>query len=160
MRERGFVFGDRKILAVWGGTLFGALIGGSLLGFLYVAPMTISALAYDQLQAQMVIAYRISNFGWLVFFLTVGIGLLAEIPVTMFLFHKGGIVSFQSMYERWREVVITIIAAAAILSPSGIFSMFIVGVPTALAYLLGLAILWVYTLGGRRTIERRSEPAN
>ena len=160
LRERGFVFGDRKILAVWGGTLFGALIGGSLLGFLYVAPMTISALAYDQLQAQMVIAYRISNFGWLVFFLTVGIGLLAEIPVTMFLFHKGGIVSFQSMYGRWREVVITIITLAAVLSPSGIFSMFIVGVPTALAYLLGLGILWVYTLGGRRTIERRGEPAN
>ena len=160
MRERGFVVGDRDILLVWGGTLFAALIGGSLIGFLYVAPMTISAIAFDQLQADMVIAYRISKFGWLVFFLTVGIGLLAEIPVTMFLFHKGGIVPFAAMYGRWREVVIAIVALSAILSPNGIFTMFIVGIPTAAAYLLGLGILWVYTLGGRRAPKTRSELAD
>jgi sec-independent protein translocase protein TatC len=160
MRDRGLVIGDRKILLVWGGSLFTALILGSLVGFLYVAPITISAIARDQLQANMVIAYRISNFGWLVFFLTVGIGLLAEIPVTMSLFHRGGIISFTMMYGRWREVVLAILALAAVLSPDGIFTMFIVGVPTAVAYLLGLAILWVYTLGGRRTVERRGEPAN
>jgi sec-independent protein translocase protein TatC len=160
MRDRGLVVGNRNILLVWGGSLFCALIGGSLIGFLYVAPVTISAIAYDQLQANMVIAYRISDFGWLVFFLTIGIGLLAEIPVTMFLFHKGGIVSFTTMYERWREVVITIVALAALLSPDGIFTMFILGIPTALAYLLGLGILWVYTLGGRRDTQRRGEPAD
>ncbi len=160
MRERGLVIGNRNILGIWGGTLFAALIGGSLLGFLYVAPMTISWIAYDQLNSNMVIAYRVSKFGWLVFFLTIGIGLLAEIPVTMFLFHKGGIIPFHLMYERWREVVIAIVALSAILSPSGIFTMFIVGIPTALAYMLGLGILWVYTLGGRRTTNRRSEPAD
>jgi len=160
MRERGLVIGNRNILGIWGGTLFAALIGGSLLGFLYVAPMTISWIAYDQLNSNMVIAYRVSKFGWLVFFLTIGIGLLAEIPVTMFLFHKGGIIPFRLMYERWREVVIAIVALSAILSPSGIFTMFIVGIPTALAYMLGLGILWVYTLGGRRTTNRRSEPAD
>jgi sec-independent protein translocase protein TatC len=160
MRDRGLVIGDRKILAVWGGSLFTALIVGSLVGFLYVAPVTISAIARDQLQADMVIAYRISNFGWLVFFLTVGIGLLAEIPVTMFLFHRGGIIPFSAMYGRWREVVLAILALSAIFSPSGIFTMFIVGVPTALAYLLGLGILWVYTLGGRRTVKRRGELAD
>jgi sec-independent protein translocase protein TatC len=160
MRERGLVIGNRNILGIWGGTLFAALIGGSLLGFLYVAPMTISWIAYDQLNSNMVIAYRVSKFGWLVFFLTIGIGLLAEIPVTMFLFHKGGIIPFHLMYERWREVVIAIVALSAILSPSGIFTMFIVGIPTALSYMLGLAILWVYTLGGRRTTNRRSEPAD
>jgi sec-independent protein translocase protein TatC len=160
LRDRGLVIGDRKILLVWGGSLFAALILGSLVGFLYVAPVTISAIARDQLQANMVIAYRISNFGWLVFFLTVGIGLLAEIPVTMFLFHRGGIVPFTLMYERWREVVVGILILSAVLSSSGIFTMFLVGIPTALAYLLGLGVLWVYTLGGRRTTERRGEPAD
>ncbi|MFC6756863.1 twin-arginine translocase subunit TatC [Halomicroarcula sp. GCM10025894] len=160
MKDRGLVVGDRKILLVWGGSLFGALIVGSLVGFLYVAPVTISAIARDQLQANMIISYRISSFGWLVFFLTVGIGLLAEIPITMFLFHRGGIVPFTLMYERWREVVIGIITLSAILSPQGIFTMFLVGIPVSLAYLLGLAILWVYTLGGRRTPERRGEPAD
>ncbi|WP_324665921.1 twin-arginine translocase subunit TatC [Haloarcula sediminis] len=160
MKERGLVVGDRKILLVWGGSLFGALAVGSLVGFLYVAPVTISAIARDQLQANMIISYRISSFGWLVFFLTVGIGLLAEIPITMFLFHRGGIIPFTRMYERWREVVIGIITLSALFSPKGIFTMFLVGVPVSLAYLLGLAILWVYTLGGRRTPKRRGEPAD
>ena len=160
MKDRGLVVGDRKILLVWGGSLFGALIVGSLVGFLYVAPVTISAIARDQLQAQMIISYRISSFGWLVFFLTVGIGLLAEIPITMFLFHRGGIVPFSLMYGRWREVVIGIITLSAVLSPKGIFTMFLVGIPVSVAYLLGLAILWVYTLGGRRTPKSRGEPAD
>ncbi|MDS0281856.1 twin-arginine translocase subunit TatC [Haloarcula onubensis] len=160
MKDRGLVVGDRKILLVWGGSLFGALVVGSLVGFLYVAPVTISAIARDQLQANMIISYRISSFGWLVFFLTVGIGLLAEIPITMFLFHRGGIVPFSLMYERWREVVIGIVTLSAILSPQGIFTMFLVGIPVSLAYLFGLAILWVYTLGGRRTPKRQGEPAD
>jgi len=160
MKDRGLVVGDRKILLVWGGSLFGALIVGSLVGFLYVAPVTISAIARDQLQANMVISYRISSFGWLVFFLTVGIGLLAEIPITMFLFHRGGIIPFSVMFGRWREVVIAIVALSAILSPKGIFTMFLVGIPVSLAYLFGLAILWVYTLGGRRTPKSRGEPAD
>ena len=160
MRDRGLVVGDRKILLVWGLSVFGALAVGSLVGFLYVAPVTISAIARDQLQANMIISYKISNFGWLVFFLTVGIGLLAEIPITMFLFHRGGIVPFTLMYERWREVVIGIITLSAVLSPRGIFTMFLVGIPVSLAYLFGLAVLWVYTLGGRRTPERRGEPAD
>jgi len=160
MTDRGLVVGDRKILLVWGGSLFGALIAGSLVGFLYVAPLTISAIAFDQLQANMIISYRISDFGWLVFFLTVGIGLLAEIPITMFLFHRGGIVPFSLMYERWREVVVGIVTLSALFSPKGIFTMFIVGIPVSLAYLLGLAVLWVYTLGGRRTPKSRGEPAD
>ncbi|WP_276273331.1 twin-arginine translocase subunit TatC [Haloarcula litorea] len=160
MQDRSLVGGDRNILLVWGGTLFVALIGGSLLGFLYVAPMAISAIAYDQLQANMVIAYRISNFGWLVLFLTIGIGLLVEIPVTMFLFHRAGLVPFEVMYERWRYVVLAIVATAAMVTPDSIFTMLIVGVPTALSYMVGLAILWVYTLGGRRTPKGRGEPAD
>ena len=160
LKERGFVVGDRKILLVWGGSLVGALVVGSLVGFLYVAPVTISAIARDQLQANMIISYRISSFGWLVFFLTVGIGLLAEIPITMFLFHRGGIIPFSLMYERWREVVIGIVTLSAVLSPQGIFTMFLVGIPVSLAYLFGLAILWVYTLGGRRTPKSRGEPAD
>lgn len=160
MKDRGLVVGDRKILLVWGGSVFGALIVGSLVGFLYVAPVTISAIARDQLQSQMIISYRISSFGWLVFFLTVGIGLLAEIPITMFLFHRGGIVPFSLLYGRWREVVVGIVTLSAVLSPQGIFTMFLVGIPVSLAYLFGLAILWAYTLGGRRTSKRRGEPAD
>ncbi|MFB6183704.1 MAG: twin-arginine translocase subunit TatC [Haloarculaceae archaeon] len=160
LKERGFAAGDRRVLAVWGGTLIAALVGGSLVGFLYVAPFIISWLATDALQAHMVIAYRINNFGWLVVATTVGVGLLAEIPVTMVLFHRGGLVPYETMVERWRTVVIAIFVVSMLATPDDIFTMLIVAVPTSLAYLTGLGLLWVYTLGGRRTTTGQREPAD
>jgi sec-independent protein translocase protein TatC len=141
IEERGITTGDRRILLVWGGTLLVALIGGSLLGFFYIAPTIISWLALDALTSNMVIAYRINNFGWLVIFTTIGIGLLAEVPVTMWLFDRGGIVSYETMLKRWRVVVLGIFAAAGLFSPKGILTMFLLALPTSFAFAVGLASL-------------------
>ncbi|PSP68743.1 preprotein translocase subunit TatC [Halobacteriales archaeon QS_1_69_70] len=151
LKERGFARGDRRVLLVWGGTLLVGLLAGSLVGFLYVAPWVISWLAADVLDAGMVIAYRINNYGWLIFFLTVGIGILAMIPVSMLLFHRGNLVTYGSMHGRWREVTLAILGAAAFLSPRGVFTMFLLGLPIVGAYLFGLGVLWLVTLGGRRS---------
>ncbi|MFB6164410.1 MAG: twin-arginine translocase subunit TatC [Haloarculaceae archaeon] len=150
MKERGWVRGDPRIMLVWGGSLLAGIAIGSVVGFLYVAPAVISWLAADAVRSHMVIAYRINTFGWLVIYTTVGVGLLAEIPVSMTLFHVGGIVSYDTMQRYWREVVVALFAASALLSPRGVFTMLLMAIPAALAYLLGLAVLWVITLGGRR----------
>jgi len=159
LKERGFARGDRRILLVWGGTLLAGLLAGSLVGFLFVAPWVISWLAADVLDAGMVIAYRINNYGWLIVFLTVGIGILAMIPVSMLLFHHGNLVTYGSMRGRWREVTLAILGAAAFLSPRGVFTMFLLGLPLVAAYLVGLGVLWVVTLGGRGSTEP-VEPAD
>ena len=159
LKQRGVARGDRRVLLVWGGSLLTAMALGSLLGFLYVAPAAISWLATDVLRAEMVIAYRISNYGWMVFFLTVGIGILVMVPVTMLLFHRGGIVPYRSFRSRWREFTIAVLAAGAFLSPRGIFTMFLLGLPIVAAYGVGLGALWLYTFGGRRVPER-AEPAD
>jgi sec-independent protein translocase protein TatC len=149
LKERGLAGGDRRVLLVWGGTLMTGIVGGSLVGFIYVAPAIISWLAQDALQAQMIIAYRVNNFGWLVLFTTIGIGLLASIPLTMLLFHRGRIVTFEKMWRNWRTVVIAIVTFGAVGSPKGIFTMLLLAIPTAFAFLFGLALLWLLTLGGR-----------
>jgi sec-independent protein translocase protein TatC len=107
----------------------------------------------------MVIAYRISNYGWLVFFLTVGIGILAMVPISMFMFHRGRIIPYGVMRKRWREFTLVVLALGAFLSPRGVFTMFLLGIPVIAAYGLGLGILWLYTLGGRRTLDA-PEPAD
>jgi len=160
LRERGVVRGDQGVIATWGVSLVAAVIGGSVFGFLFVAPAIISWLAQDAINANMVIHYRINNFGWLVIFTTVGVGLLAEVPVTMLLFHRGGIVSFATMRDRWRSVVMAIVLVAALFTPSSLLTMLVFAIPTALAYLIGLAVLWVYTLGGRRAPNRKGEAAD
>ncbi len=160
IERRGLATGDRSVLLAWGGTLAVALLGGSLLGFLLVGPTVISALARDVLTSNMVIAYRINNFGWLVIYLTVGIGLLAMIPATMVLFHHGSIVSYRRMYRSWRGVVLAIFAIAGLASPAGIFTMFLVAIPASLAYGLGLGLLWAYDRIGRAVPRGRRETAD
>jgi sec-independent protein translocase protein TatC len=150
MESRGIIGGNRNTLIVWGGSLIVTLVGGSLLGFFYVAPAIISWLAADALTSSMVIAYRINNFGWLVFFTTVGVGLMACIPMSMLLFHAGGIIPYRAMRERWRVVTLAILSIVALLSPRGVFMMFLLGLPVVGMYGLGLAVLHVITLGGRR----------
>ena len=148
LKERGFARGDRNVLVTWAGSLFVGLIVGSALGFLVIAPTIISWLAADVARADMVISYRINNFGWLVFFTTVGVGLLLDVPVTMFLFHRGGLVPYRVMRDRWREVTIAVLAVAALASPRGVFTMFLFGVPIMSAYALGLGLLRVYVAFG------------
>jgi sec-independent protein translocase protein TatC len=160
LKARGLVGGDRRILLLWGVTLVVGLVAGSLLGFLVVAPAIISWLSNDIVGMSMVPFYRISNFGWLVVFTTVGIGLLVEVPVTMFLFHRGGLIPFGVMFDNWRSVIMGIIVAAAVFTPSSLLTMLVLSIPTALAYLCGLGILYVYTLGGRRTPGRKREAAD
>ncbi len=133
--------GNRNILLVWGGSLFLSLIGGTLLGFFYIAPGIISWLASDALTSSMIIAYRINNFGWLVIFTTIGVGILAMIPVTMWLFARGNIISYETMRRRWRVAVLGFFAIGGFVSPKGVFTMFILAIPASIAFGIGLAPL-------------------
>ncbi|EFW93836.1 Sec-independent periplasmic protein translocase [Haladaptatus paucihalophilus DX253] len=150
MKERKLVRGNRNVFFLWGGTLFVGLIVGSYVGYTIVAPNIISWLVTDAHNADMLIYYRVKAFFWLVFLTTVGIGLLADVPVTMFLFHWAGIVPFESMFEYWRGVVIGVFAVAALVTPDSLYTMFLVAIPVSVAYIFGLSVLWIGTLGGRR----------
>jgi sec-independent protein translocase protein TatC len=149
LSSRGWVTGDRRTIAVWGGGLVAALFGGSYVGYAFVAPELISYLVADALRADMIISYTISNFAWTVFLLTVGIGLLADIPVTMGLFHLGGIVSFDTMYDRWRVPVLGIFVFSSLVTPDSLYTMLLIALPMVAMYFLGLGVLYLATLGGR-----------
>lgn len=148
-KERGLVYGDRRTFVVWGGGLLAGFAVGTYLGFFWVAPTIISYLVSDALSNGMVISYRIKSFFWLVIFTTVGIGFLLNIIVTMALFHVGGIIRYRSMLARWRPVVVGIFVLAAFFSPKGVLMMLLFSIPIAITYLIGLAVLYALTAGGR-----------
>ncbi|MFC6837107.1 Sec-independent protein translocase TatC [Halomarina ordinaria] len=150
LKERGVVTGSRGALFTWATTTAVALVAGSALGYFVVAPNVISWLAWDAIDSNMIIRYRINSAGWLVFFTTIGVGLLASIPSSMFLLHRAGLVPFRVMRGRWREVVVAVLTLTALATPGGVFAMFLFTIPIAIAYFVGLALLWLYTLGGRR----------
>lgn len=153
LKERGFVSrdgGNRGLIFMWTMTSLITLLIGTIIGYAIVAPTIISWLAYDVINSGMLIKYRISAAGWLVFFTTVGVGLLATVPATLVFLHRSGFVPFTVIKGRWREAVILIIGVIAIAAPGGVFGMLLFSLPVVGAYLLGLACLWVYTVGGRR----------
>ncbi len=150
LENRGWITGDRDTVYLWGASVIVGIIVGSIFGYLYIAPPIISLLVQDAIQAGMIISYRVNNFFWMVFLTTAGIGLLADIPVSMWLFHRGGIVSYRTMRRRWRVVVLGFFVFATVVTPGSLFTMLIVAIPMSMAYILGLGILWVITIGGRR----------
>ncbi|MFC4357889.1 twin-arginine translocase subunit TatC [Halobium salinum] len=150
LSARGFARGNRDTFLVWGVALLLGFLGGSVLGYLYVAPTVISYLAWDAIDAGAVVSYRVGSFFWLVFFTTAFVGVLASVPVTMWLFHRGGVVRYDAMREHWRVVVVFVFLAAALGTPNGIVTMLLVALPVAAAYLVGLGALWLVTLGERR----------
>ena len=164
-KERGLVRGDPRVFLVWGGAIFGGFGLGLFLGFYWIAPAVISYLISDAIRNGMEVTYQINSFSWLVIYTTIGVGFLFNIVVTMALFHIGGIVDYRTMLDRWRPVVVGIFTVAAVASPKGILTMLLVAIPIALTYLLGLAVLYVLTAGGRlfgggggRTAEPEPEP--
>jgi sec-independent protein translocase protein TatC len=160
IEERFSPGGSRNILLVWGGTLLLALFVGTVVGFVFVAPAVISMLANDIVSSNMVIAYRISSFGWMVIYLTVGLGTLTMIPITMVLFHHGNIVSYGQMRKRWRVVVMAFFLLGSFMPPSGVFAMFLVAIPTSLAYGAGIGLVWVYDRLSPTAPTTDGEPAD
>ncbi|MFB6095986.1 MAG: twin-arginine translocase subunit TatC [Haloferacaceae archaeon] len=152
LRERGFVYGRRYVIFGWTATLVAGLFGGFAFGYAVVAPEVISYLVADALRANLIISYRITNFFWLIFFTTAGIGLLADIPVLMLLLNTAG-VSFDTMAGRWREVTVGIMTFAAIFTPASISTMVMMTVPLMVAYGVGLGVLFPLTLAGRRDLS-------
>jgi sec-independent protein translocase protein TatC len=158
LRERGFVRGNRNVIFGWVAALVVGLFGGFVLGYTTVAPTVISYLVADGVRANMIIAYRITNFFWLIFFTTAGIGLLADVPVLMLLLNTAG-VSYRSMRNRWREVTVGIMGFAAVATPADVTPMFLVTIPLMVAYGVGIAVLFVVTLGGRRDLGKSRSDA-
>ena len=156
LRDRGFVRGRRQVIFGWTGTLLVGLVGGFVLGYTTIAPGLISWLVADVLQAGGVVSYRISQFFWLLIFTTIGIGFLVDVPVLMVLLNTAG-VSYQAMRRRWREVAIGILIAAAFFTPADIITMFLVTVPLMAMYGVGLLLLFVLTLGGRRNLGKPTD---
>jgi len=159
LQERGIApgTGDRRSFLMWGYILLVGTLTGAIVGFYGVAPTVISYLVTDAVQSGMVVSYRIKSLLWVVFFMTIGFGLFLNIPIGMLLLHLSDLVYYRSMRRYWRHVVMATFVAAALLTPGGILTMLVFAIPVAVAYVLGLAILWLLTVPSR-LLGRRGEP--
>ncbi len=150
LRDRGLAKGHRSVLLTWSTAMLVAFVVGTVIGYLYIAPGVMWFLVADAVAAEMIISYRIESFAWLVMYTTVGVGLLACVPMAMWMLYRGRVSSYEGLRERWREVTIAVFAIAGVFTPAGVLTMFLVAIPTMIAYWIGLIGLWFVTLGGKR----------
>lgn len=150
LKERGVTQASRHSVALWFVGLAGALLAGSALGYYDIGPWIFSWLVLDAHQSNMVVTWRVSSFLWLVFLTTMGIGLFADVPMALWLLYLTDIVSFEGLMSRWRVGVLICFVASAIVTPNSIYKMLLIAIPFAGAFLVGLGLLYVVTLGGRR----------
>lgn len=157
LAARGFMRGgSRRALVAWSSTLVCGLAAGSVLGYLFVAPTIISGLTYDALQAGVIVSYRVPELFWLVAATTVGVGVLLCVPLSMVLGWRAGLVSYSALRGSWRGVCIAVLVCASTLT--GVLGMLGVAVAVLSVYWLGLAVLWIVTLGGRRDLHHTRSP--
>jgi sec-independent protein translocase protein TatC len=150
LRQRGIVTeGNRNVFLVWGGSMIVGILLGSLFGFFYVAPTIISFLVQDSLDAGLIINYRLNAFLWMVLYTTAGIGVVSMIPVSMLLFDRAEVLSYETMHGYWREFVFAVVVGITIFTPAGVLLMLLTAIPIVVAYLFGLFLLWFLTLPRR-----------
>ncbi|AGN01057.1 Sec-independent periplasmic protein translocase [Salinarchaeum sp. Harcht-Bsk1] len=162
LQQRGLApgSGDRRAFLMWGYVLLMGTLTGAVVGFFGVAPTVISYLVTDAVQSGMVVSYRIKSLLWIVFFMTIGFGFFLNIPIGMILLHLSDLVYFESMRKYWRHFVLVTFVVAALITPGGILTMLVFAIPVAVAYVLGLLLLWLLTapwrLFGRGRASRTS----
>jgi len=150
LQARGLADGHRSAILTWGWGLILGVVAGSALGFTVAAPTIISYLVADAAAADLVVSYRLSDFFWLVFLTTVGVGLLLDVPILMLLLNRAGIVPYRAFRRRWREVVVGTTVVVALATPGGVLQLLVLAIPLSIAYLVGVVCVWIASFGGRR----------
>ena len=162
LQQRGLApgTGDRRAFLMWGYVLLMGTLTGAIIGFFGVAPTVISYLITDAVESGMVVSYRIKSLLWIVFFMTIGFGFFLNIPVGMLLLHLSDLVYFEQMRKYWRHFVMVTFVVAALITPGGILTMLVFAVPVAVAYVIGLLLLWLLTAPWRLLGRGRASGAS
>lgn len=84
--------------------------------------------------------------------LMLGLGLVFQMPVLMFVLARLGIVSARFLMKNFKYAVLLIFIAAAIITPDGNpVSQVLVGAPMVVLYVIGIAVAWLF--GKSRTAD-------
>ena len=129
-----------------------SFVGGGYFGYAVATPTAARWLIHlgEKYLAQITLRSAFGFEAWII----LGMGLVFELPVVIFLLSRVGLVTPGFLMKHFRIAVMVIAVLAAVMTPTGdIPTMAVFAVPMILLYLLGVAVAWVF--GGKRRKERR-----
>jgi sec-independent protein translocase protein TatC len=126
---RGIVF--------WASILF---FLGVLFSYYVIVPFTINFFANYQLSEQFQNIITIDNYYDTLFDIILGMGVVFQLPISIYFLSRLGIVTPQLLRDKRRFAIMLIVILSAFISPPDVFSLFFIAVPLCLLYEVGIMI--------------------
>lgn len=122
---------------------------GATFCFYLVLPLAVKFLlefGSETLVPMISVSRYISFVGWM----TLGFGVVFELPVVVFLLGRLGVVSAEGLRKRRRLIIVAILIVSAIITPSpDVFSQLLLAIPLYILFEISVAVV---ALTGRRGI--------
>jgi sec-independent protein translocase protein TatC len=118
---------------------------GGLFAYFFAVPFGIKALIEINTSMHLTNILTVADAFNLVFALTLGLGVVFEIPAVIFLLSRLGLVTGSFLLKHTKYAVLLCFVAAAIITPSGdIPNMMVIAIPMIALYLLGIVVAFVF----------------
>lgn len=129
------------------GSLF--FLGGGSFAYFVAFPFAVEFLLGIGEQFQPVIT--IERYFSFLMTVILGLGLMFELPIVIFVLSQAGLVTPQFLIRHFRWAVLLIFITSAIVTPTpDVVNLCVFAVPTIGLYLLGVGAAWVAQRGGRQ----------
>jgi len=116
-----------------------AFLFGVAVGYLVVAPEALSWLVTDIRTSEMLVAWRVTAYIWLVLMLTIGVGGLVALPIGVVAAWQLGV--SVDLVLRWRAVFLAVVIGGSV--AGGVVEMAAAVVVVMPVYAGGAAAVWM-----------------
>ena len=113
---------------------------GILFGYYILSPISVNFLANYSLSPDIERNFKVSSVISFITMLTLGAGILFELPIVVYFLAKIGLLTAQNMKEYRRVALVIILVIAAIVTPPDVASQLILSIPIMLLYEVGIII--------------------
>jgi sec-independent protein translocase protein TatC len=125
-------------LAIFSGTAL--FLTGLLFGYYILSPISVNFLGNYTLTEMVERQFTINNIVGFVLMLSVGSGILFELPLLVYFLAKIGVLTSATMKKYRRVAFVVILVLSAILTPPDVASQIILSIPILLLYEIGIII--------------------
>ncbi len=115
-------------------------LSGVLFGYYIITPYTVNFFANYKISEQFQNIIKIDDYLSTIMSLTVGTGLVFELPVLVYFLSKVGLLTPVLMTTYRKFAIVAILVIAAVITPPDVFSQIIVTIPLWLLYELSIFI--------------------
>ena len=113
---------------------------GVLFSYFLIVPLTINFLGTYSISSEVVNQINLSSYISTILSVTMGLGVVFELPIMVFFLAKSGIISASFLRKNRKIMLVIILILAAIITPPDVVSQLLVAFPLLLLYEISIRI--------------------